>query len=1071
MLRSHLLKLTLTVSILCIATFSIASPNNSNRLDLKDALELGLKSPGKVIDLAPYRDPSRAIPKKGEVDAKTRMQVDKSFGRMPLLFEKNEGQVSDQVKFLSRGRGYNFYLTPTESVMVLSKAVEDKTTATNVSRKSDPLNRLASLENPPKMERAVVRMQVVGANDKAVIKGEEKLASTSNYFIGNDQSKWRQGVANYKKVHYEDVYEGIDLVYYGNQNKLEYDFIVKPGANPNNIELKFSGADKVSLDDQGNLVLQTNVGDVVQHAPIIYQIINGKRETVKGEYILKQNNRVAFHITSYNPDHNLVIDPVLGFSTYFGGSGKDLSWSIAADENNNIYVTGNSSSPDFPTLSSIPGGTNVGTIFLFKIHHQNGIPSLAYSVLLGGLQDDRGDGIDLDSLGNVYIAGFTESTNFPLVNEIEGDSTGLDAFIVKLEEINEIPSLAFSTYLGGSVGDGASDIKIGNFGDIFITGWTSSSDFDTKNSIKTHSGGFDVFVLKIQETNGNFNLAYSTLLGGSGLDVPSKLAVDNLNQVYVAGRTGSTNFDLLNEIEGDSEDGLDDMFVFKLEETNNIPSLVYSTYLGGKGDDRAWSITADNFNNVFVTGYASQDFNTVNPLQENHPGYDGIFFKLEETNGVPELAFSTYLGGVNGGAAYGICRDSNKNIYLVGISVGDGFIQVNPIAPFAEIDDIFVMKLRERSNDFSVLYSTYIGGNNSEYAIGCSADSSGNVYVSGATLSSDFLTKNSLQSFNGDFDIIAFKLSDPVLPNLTNDFNNNESSDILATHSSGILVSALIENSVFEDLGFLLQADPAAGWTVNATGDFNGDKKADLLLYNTTTGEYRTVLLDGTSVLSDTVVFTIDPVIGVEPRGVGDFDGDGEAEIIIYHPPSGFTGLVYLVNGAFSSFEEATTIDVAGNWTLQDTGYFNGDNKTDLLISNTVTGESAVIEMDGSTATGPTSIFTFDPATGWSEIDTGDFNGDGKSDVLILHSTGALGVLVMDDLVFQSFYVPGGLSPGWELVNVGNYDGINKADFLIHDTNTGDLMTAVQDGTTVTTYTPVLNLGVGSGWSYHGGKP
>lgn len=186
-------------------------------------------------------------------------------------------------------------------------------------------------------------------------------------------------------------------------------------------------------------------------------------------------------------------------------------------------------------------------------------------------------------------------------------------------------------------------------------------------------------------------------------------------------------------------------------------------------------------------------------------------------------------------------------------------------------------------------------------------------------------------------------------------------------------------------------------------GDFNGDKKADLLLYNTTTGEYRTVLLDGTSVLSDTVVFTIDPVIGVEPRGVGDFDGDGEAEIIIYHPPSGFTGLVYLVNGAFSSFEEATTIDVAGNWTLQDTGYFNGDNKTDLLISNTVTGESAVIEMDGSTATGPTSIFTFDPATGWSEIDTGDFNGDGKSDVLILHSTGALGVLVMDDLVFQSF--------------------------------------------------------------------
>lgn len=296
-------------------------------------------------------------------------------------------------------------------------------------------------------------------------------------------------------------------------------------------------------------------------------------------------------------------------------------------------------------------------------------------------------------------------------------------------------------------------------------------------------------------------------------------------------------------------------------------------------------------------------------------------------------------------------------------------------------------------------------------------------------------------------------------------------SPMFAVHSSGILISALMQNSVLQGFGFLAQADPAQGWTINATGDFNGDKKADLLLYNTTTGEYRTVLLDGDTALSDTVVFTIDPVIGLEPRGAGDFDGDGEVEIIVYHPPSGFTGFVYLTNGVFSSFEEATTIDVAGNWILKDTGHFNADNKTDLLITNTVTGESAVIEMDGSIPTGPTSIFTFDPATGWSVKDTGDFNGDGKTDVLILHSTGALGVLIMDGRVLQSFYVPGGLSPGWELVNVGNYNGSNKADFLIFDTNTGNLMTAVQDGAAITSYTPVLNLGVGSGWSYHSGKP
>ncbi len=304
-----------------------------------------------------------------------------------------------------------------------------------------------------------------------------------------------------------------------------------------------------------------------------------------------------------------------------------------------------------------------------------------------------------------------------------------------------------------------------------------------------------------------------------------------------------------------------------------------------------------------------------------------------------------------------------------------------------------------------------------------------------------------------------------------NDFDGDTDSDVLVVHSSGLLVSALLENSALQNFGFLLQADPALGWTVNATGDFNGDKSADLLLYNTISGEYRTVLLDGINVLSDTVVFTIDPVIGVEPRGVGDFDGDGEDEIIIYHPPSGFTALVYLVGGVFSTFEGATTVDIGNNWNLKGTGHFNGDNKSDLFITNSVTGEGAVIEMNGSVPTGPTTIFAIAPATGWTVEDTGDFTGSGDTDVLLVHSTGAFGVIVMNQLVFQSLYVPGGLIPNWELVNVGRYDGDNKDDFLIFDTSTGDLLIATQDGTTVTNYIPVLNLGPASGWSYHGGKP
>ena len=209
--------------------------------------------------------------------------------------------------------------------------------------------------------------------------------------------------------------------------------------------------------------------------------------------------------------------------------------------------------------------------------------------------------------------------------------------------------------------------------------------------------------------------------------------------------------------------------------------------------------------------------------------------------------------------------------------------------------------------------------------------------------------------------------------------------------------------------------------------------------------------------------------MALEPRGVGDFDGDGEAEIIVYHQPSGFTALVYFSGGVFSSFEVVTVIDEADNWTLKDTGDFNQDAKTDLVITNSVSGETAIIEMDGSTPTGPTTVFVLDPATGWTVKDSADFTGDGKTDLLILHTSGALGVLVMDGLVFQTIYAPGFLLPGWEIVNVGNYDSGTKADFLIFDSNTSDLLTAIQDGATITGYNPVLNFG--PGWIFHSGKP
>ena len=337
-------------------------------------------------------------------------------------------------------------------------------------------------------------------------------------------------------------------------------------------------------------------------------------------------------------------------------------------------------------------------------------------------------------------------------------------------------------------------------------------------------------------------------------------------------------------------------------------------------------------------------------------------------------------------------------------------------------------------------------------------------------------TLPTFQEFKGPFILGGDTLCTTVLGNtplikFRNDFDGDTDSDLLMVDGSGNIVSGILENSVAQSFGYLLQADPAAGWSVHATTDFNGDGKFDLFLFNSTNGDYRVVTLDGTATQTDTTVVVLDPAYGLEPRGVGDFDGDGVPEITVYHPSSGYTALIYFAGGVFSSFEFVTTVDEANNWTLIDTADFTGDGRSDFLIQNTVTGETAVIEMNGSTPVTTTPIFTLDPALGLTIEDTADFTGDGKVDILALHTSGALAVLEMDGTSFQSVYVPGGLLPNWQLVNAGRYDGDNKADFLFFDPTTGELITGIQDGATITTYNTVLNFGPASGWTFHKGKP
>src|SRR6267142_719006 len=348
--------------------------------------------------------------------AATDARLSENYGKLPLQFEANRGQTQKDVRFLARGPGYGLYLTSDEAVLVLSKPAADA-------------------------KRVALRMSLVGRARKPAVSGIDELPGKANYFSGRDPAKWRSNVPTYAKVHYQNIYPGIDLVYYGKQRQLEYDFVVAPGADPNKIVLGFKGADKLEIDAQGDLVLHAAGGDIRQRKPVIYQEIDGVRHEVAGRYVRKGANRVAFHVAAYDTSRPLVIDPVvLSYSTFLGGTGTDLGLGIAVDAAGNAYVTGGTGSTDFRTTPGAfdPIYNGGGDVFVAKLNADGS--ALVYSTFLGGSSEDDGFGIAVDATGAVYVGGATNSADFPTTpaafdTSFNGGSpfTFADAFLAKLD--------------------------------------------------------------------------------------------------------------------------------------------------------------------------------------------------------------------------------------------------------------------------------------------------------------------------------------------------------------------------------------------------------------------------------------------------------------------------------------------------------------------------------------------------------------------------------------------------------------------------------------------------------------
>ncbi len=731
-----------------------------------------------------------------------------NYGKLPLSFEANQGQTDARVRFLARGGGYTIFLTADAAVLTLRKsqpgmcrfgkfgfpgrlkpfdlidprgrrwptlAVELKllwpSLIPDLSQMVPEPNAgkggmVGGLESQPPQ---VLRMRLVGGNAKGSVVGLDELPGHSNYFIGNHPKKWRTNVPSYAKVKYEGVYPGVDLIYYGNQRQLEYDFVVAPGADLDQMKLNFAGADGMRIDPaSGDLVLKVGDDEVRLHKPAVYQPIvaaasdpswrseSGATAELDGTFVLADNNQVAFRVAGYDPKRALVIDPVLSYSTYLGGSGGDQGSSIALDTAGNAYVTGLTESTNFPTVNALQPkcgdcGVEYGSdAFVSKLNPTGS--ALVYSTYLGGSGADYGYGIAVDAAGSAYVTGYTNSTDFPTANPLQPSYGGgeMDAFVAKLNPAGS--ALVYSTYLGGSGGDYGYGIALDSAGSAYVTGATGSTDFPTANPLQPslRSPYNNAFVAKLSPTGNAF--IYSTYLGGTSYDSGTAIAVDSAGNAYVTGATGSTDFPTANPLQPSYGGGNYDAFVAKLNPTGS--ALVYSTYLGGSGGDEGTSIAADSAGNAYVTGATSStDFPTANPLQANCDGCneslgvsDAFVAKLNPSGGA--LVYSTYLGGSGDDEGISIAVDSAGNASVTGGTSSADFPTVNPLQ--ANCDncssnngDAFVTQLNSVGS--ALVYSTYLGGSSDDYGSSIAVDAAGNVYVTGGTSSTDFPTANPLQ--------------------------------------------------------------------------------------------------------------------------------------------------------------------------------------------------------------------------------------------------------------------------------------------------------------------------------------
>src|SRR5215212_1091428 len=940
--------------------------------------------------------------------AAVKMSLSKNYGKLPLSFEPNMGQSDKQVRFLSRGPGYSVFLTPTEAVFCL--------------RGNE--------------KAAVLRMKLTGANANARVKGEEQLQGRVNYLVGNNRDRWRTGMPTFRQVHYDNVWQGVDMVWYGTQSELEYDFVVNPGSDVSQVRLSFEGAGEMQIDESGNLVMNSSGEEVVHRAPVLYQQVQRERVVVPGRFVLKGTDEIGFEVGNYDRSKPLVIDPVLIYSSYLGGSSIDEGFAVAADGSGQAYIAGETSSDEatFPLKNAIQGTQITTLAFITKLNAAG--TDILYSTFLGDANgfctlDVCGTevrGIAVTSDGKASITGATVNDNndsdFPVTDNAfqkNGFCIGVcglepsrrvDAFVTVLSA--DGTELIYSTFFGGTASvtgsagrafDAGNAIAIDNANNIYITGQTASNNLATKHAFQwtRHSGfsGADAFIAVFNPlaSHGNDTLLYSSYYGGDGDEVGRGIAVDSAHNAYIVGSTASTDLETKSPVNtplrATFQGGGFDGFVAKVDtEADGNASLTYSTYFGGNINDRVESVAVDALQRTYITGASNSSassFPLKNAFDSTQTNGEAFVAKLNADG--TALFYCSFLGGNNtntsndGEEGLGIAIDFAGNAYVTGRTTSAAsFPSVLPLSPDLQ-GTAFLTKIEATISNNTVpklLYSTTFGGGGAK-GEAIALDSRGNVYLAGTTT-------GGLPTTAGAFDTTFNGGDDAFIAKFSSTFN-----DTIGVFRPSQNQFQLRDSNTSGPADHFITFGQSGDQPI--VGDWNGAGNDRPGVFRPSTGQF---ILQFSPRLIVTVNFGQSGDLAV----VGDWDGNGINTPGVFNPASGQWQLTNGIKGLNVNnstppvnftfiFGQVGDTPIAGDWDgngIDGVGLFRTGN-SNFILSNgfqgTIDIKPFIFGSLGSRAIagdwdgdGIDTIGVFSPNTGVMALNNVNSTGNGVGDIV-----------------------------------------------------------------------------------------